>query len=72
MFGPEYSTVAAYIPADSGTVLCRECGEEAKLPASDQITEAQMYESFGTDGAWCDACHAEIVAPFIDDRSEEN
>jgi hypothetical protein len=42
MMGPEYFTVAAYMPADSGTILCPACGDKAGLPASDQLTQSQF------------------------------
>ena len=68
--GPEYFTVGAYIPADEGTILCVKCGEKRGLPASDQITENQMFENFGDDGAWCDVCGVEIVEPYTEETDE--
>lgn len=70
MMGPEYFTVGAYIPADEGTILCVECGEKRKLPASDQITQNMLWENFGEDGAWCDECHTEIVEPYVEETEE--
>ena len=63
MMGLEYFTVAAYIPQDSGTILCRGCGEKEGLPASDQITQAQFNDGWD-DGCYCDNCGKEIVAPY--------
>jgi hypothetical protein len=63
MFGPEYFTVAAYMPADSGTILCRDCGDAAGLPASDQLVQAEFNNGWD-DGCYCDGCGAEIVAPY--------
>ena len=63
MMGPEYFTVAAYMPADSGTILCRECGDKAGLPARDQLVQADFNDGWD-DGCYCDSCGAEIVAPY--------
>lgn len=70
MMGPEYFTVAGYLI--DGDILCRACGEKAKLPASDQITEAQAYSEFQEDGLWCGKCGAEIVEPPVEEYFEEN
>jgi hypothetical protein len=70
MFGPEYFTVAAYMPQDSGVILCRKCGDEAGLPTSDQIVQAEFNEGW-EDGCYCDECGAEIVAPDEPEEDEE-
>lgn len=70
MMGPEYFTVAGYLI--DGDILCRDCGDKQALPASDQITEAQAWESFGNEGLNCGACFAEIVPmPEPEDEEEE-
>ena len=67
MMGPEYFTVGAYIT--DGDVLCRDCGEKAKLPTSDSISLAQVWESWGSDeyGCYCGQCGEEICEPYVED-----
>jgi hypothetical protein len=73
MFGPEYFTVAAYMPEDSGTILCRKCGDKAGLPASDQLMQSEFNGGDWEDGCYCDNCGAEIVAPNEpEDEDEED
>lgn len=70
MMGPEYFTVGAYI--NDGEILCPKCGDEAGLPASAQITEAELYSDFSEDGAlYCDNCGEELIAPAESEESEE-
>ena len=64
MMGPEYFTVAAYMPEDSGIILCVKCGEHAGLPASDQVTQSEFNGGAWNDGCYCDDCGAEIAAPY--------
>lgn len=61
MFGPEYFTVAGYLT--DGGILCRECGDKAGLPVSDQIMQSE-FNSGWEEGCYCDNCTAEIVAPY--------
>lgn len=72
MFGPEYFTVVAYSPKDSGTIVCRRCGEAAELPTSDSLTEAEVSGDGAVDefGLYCDSCGAEIIAPTPPDSTE--
>ena len=64
MMGPEYFTVGAYI--SDGKIMCRECGEKENLPASDQITESELWSSFSDyaseGGLYC-FCGEELIAP---------
>ena len=60
--GPEYFTVAAYFDGEC-TIICRACGEKKRLPASAQITEANLGE--WEDGLYCDSCSEEIVEPTL-------
>ena len=64
MMGPEYFTVAAYMPEDSGTILCRKCGDAAGLPTSDQLMQSSFNGGDWNDGCYCDDCGDEIVAPY--------
>ena len=59
MMGPEYFTVAAYL--EDCTILCRDCGEKQALPASKQLTVAQVEAEYQDTGLYCDACSAEIA-----------
>ena len=70
MFGPEYFTVAAYMT--DGSILCRECGDKAGLPCSDQVTQSEFNDGW-EDGCYCDDCGAEIAAPeeSEDEESED-
>lgn len=68
MMGPEYFTVAAY--QTDGTILCRDCGEKQALPASAQLTQAQVWADF-EEGLYCDACSSEIVEPQTPEEEEE-
>ena len=70
MFPPEYFIVKAYVI--DGGVVCRECGDRQHLPARDQITESEIYDSFGPYGVDCDDCGAEILAPEEIDEDDED
>jgi hypothetical protein len=59
MFGIEHLTVGGYIT--DGSIVCRECGEKRKLPASESISVASLEEEWPF-GLTCGACDAEIVA----------
>lgn len=73
MMGPEYFTVGAYIIND-GEILCPKCGDEAGLPASDQITEAELWSDFSDyeeeGGLYCE-CGEELIAPAELEQSNE-
>ena len=68
MLSIESMTITAYI--SDGSVLCRACGEKAKLPASDAQCDYTMQSDF-YDGVSCDDCGEEIVEYPEDDPEEE-
>ena len=62
MLSIEQLTIVAY-QADFG-ILCRECGENEGLPTRDAICAYSAGEIAGNEGLYCDACGAEIDAPY--------
>ena len=67
MLSIESMTITAYI--SDGSVLCRACGEKAKLPASDAQCDYTMQSEF-EEGAWCDDCGKEIVEPYVEEQDD--
>jgi hypothetical protein len=71
MMAPEYFTVVGYF--GDGFIVCVNCGEEHKMPVSDQITEAQAEAEadFSGTGLYCDDCGREIVESDYETIDEE-
>lgn len=53
-------TVAAYMT--DGAVVCRECGENAKLPTGAALIQYTLESDF-PEGLSCDSCGKELVEP---------
>lgn len=63
MFGPEHLTVGGYLT--EAAIVCRQCGETAKLPADRALSVAELESEFSPDGLTCDWCLGEIVEPSV-------
>ena len=63
--------ITAYIPRDSGTILCVNCGDAAGIPTRDAVCAYTMNTDFYETGTCCDTCGKEIVeAPEPEEQDE--
>ena len=62
MLSIEQLTIVAYT-TDEG-ILCRKCGEKAKLPTKDALCAYTAGEYAGNYGLYCDNCGHEIDPPY--------
>ncbi len=65
MLSGEQLIITAYITPD-GVILCRDCGESAKLLTKYAMCDYAMQSDF-PEGAFCDECSHEIVEPEADE-----
>ncbi len=61
MLGASQLIITAYV--HDGEILCVKCGDKEEIPTEHAVCAYNMDSDFSEDGAYCERCGHEIVAP---------